>query len=371
MPYLKPLQIMALSIPLLVLALPAHASPRDLAEVEVDVSEEGQPLRAVLERLEEAHGLNYVVSQRALDQAGPVTVRLRGVSLDVALEAICAACGLEVEFRGPVIVIVPREAGGSSTDRRETTRNEPRRDGLLAREPEPRTEPTPRTTPELPDLGVSNRQAVGDVVEVDLEEGRLRMRASGALRDFYAPAEAAEFAQAERLRAALARLRLGDRVALLYRRIDGRSVITDLVGGTRLSERPAFDETPRERRGERAQPPQPTPEPETQPETQPDPAQPTTPEPTPEPTPVRRPAILESEGVISGRFVERAGEEVVVRLDSGEEVVVYMPGREGNRERWDLLDEAIGGLRADARVLFVCESVEGRVVITNSILESN
>ena len=84
------------------------ASPNQLSEIQVDVVEEAQPLRDVLDRLGQTHDLNYVVNEELLDQAGLVTVRLRGVPLDVALESICSACGLSLEIRGTVLVVLPK-----------------------------------------------------------------------------------------------------------------------------------------------------------------------------------------------------------------------------------------------------------------------
>src|SRR5687768_7667755 len=97
---------LALGIGVVGVWAPALAAPGPLADVKVDVIEDAQPVRDVLRRLEERHGLNYVVSEQVLARAGTVTVRLRGIPLDVALEAICSAAGLSCELRGPLVVIV-------------------------------------------------------------------------------------------------------------------------------------------------------------------------------------------------------------------------------------------------------------------------
>ena len=87
------MRVLVLSLALLTVPTAIWASPSQLSEIQVDVVEEAQPLRDVLERLGNEHDLNYVVNEQVLDEAGLVTVRLRGVPLDTALESICSACG--------------------------------------------------------------------------------------------------------------------------------------------------------------------------------------------------------------------------------------------------------------------------------------
>ncbi|MGE0707904.1 MAG: hypothetical protein AB7N76_14410 [Planctomycetota bacterium] len=196
-----------------------------LSEVTVEVQEDSQPVRDVLRRLEAQHGLNYVVSEETLANAGTVTVHLKQVPLDDALHAICAACGLSLEIRGRILILLPREG-----TRRAAL--PPVRDGVVPSEGQRDggAKATPRSS-----LRVESMRAVGEVLEVDRPNGRLRLSVDGLKRDFYLPEpRPGEQAALARLEGAMARLAKGHRVALEYRREEHRAVIMNLVGGDKV-----------------------------------------------------------------------------------------------------------------------------------------
>jgi hypothetical protein len=340
------------------LALPAQASP-GLADVKVDVIEDAQAVRDVLRRLEERHGLNYVVSEEVLARAGTVTVRLRGVPLDVALESICSAAGLACELRGPVIVIIPKEPGARPAL--------PRVDAGVI--PERRNDPT-SDVPPPPASSDEGMQAVGRVEEVDLEERRLQLRIDGTKLDFYLPptGDGDPSLQAARLEGAIARLKPGARVALLYRREGGRSIMTDLIGGTTSRSRAPRAAMPREgeaqgedQRVEQVLTP---------------PASPSQ-RPAPAPAaPVVPPAneadaveLLPEGGVLTGRFVDRVDEVVRIRRADDVVVVLQLPPAEEGSDRRDRVLQAIGALKANDRIFVTYEAAGEAKVITGTITE--
>lgn len=337
------------------LALPAFAAP-GLGDVKVDVLEDAQPVRDVLRRLEERHGLNYVVSEEVLARAGTVTVRLRGVPLDVALESICSAAGLACELRGPVIVIIPKEPGARPAL--------PRVDAGVI--PERRNDPT-SDVPPPPSAAAEPMQAVGRIEEIDLEERRLQLRIDGTKMDFYLPAAGDDgdpSLQASRLESAVSTLRPGARVALLYRRENGRSVITDLIGGTSSRSRAPRAAMPREGEEQRVETP----------------LTPTTPAmPPPGPMPAGTPDVppasegeveqLAEGGVLTGRFVDRV--EETVRIKRADEVVISLqlpPVVEGSDRRERVL-QAIGALKPNDRIFVTYEAAGEAKVITGTITE--
>lgn len=82
----------------------AQGSPK------VSIEAENKPLMTILKELGDKHGLNYVVSQKASDEAGGVNCRLKDVSLDRALQMLCAACNLEAQVDGRFVIIrVPKK----------------------------------------------------------------------------------------------------------------------------------------------------------------------------------------------------------------------------------------------------------------------
>lgn len=333
------------------LAPPTLAGGSPLSDITVDVQEDAQPIRDVLRRLEQKHGLNYVANEQVLDQAGTVTVRLKKVPLDSALEAICAACGLSLEIRGPILVIVPR------TDARPPL---PRVTEGLAPEDDGRTR-LPR--PAAPRSEPQALQAVGRLIEVDAEARRLQLRIDGAKVDFYLPdAGSGEDAagQAARLETAMASLRPGTRVALLYKRAGNRSVVTDLIGGTdpRRGRRPPA-ETPVEGEAPPAEPTEPA-------------APPAADDGARRLTPVdgEKAAPPMPSGALVGRFVARDGETVKVRLPSEAVVELQLPPSDGSSDRRDRILAAIDTLRADDRIMLTYEEKQGVKVITNTITES-
>jgi hypothetical protein len=336
---------------LVVAAAPALAAPGPLSQVNVDVIEDAQPVRDVLRRLEERHGLNYVVSEQVLARAGTVTVRLKQVPLDVALESICAAAGLSCELRGPVIVIIPR-GEARSADRTTQAPLPEVREGVV-REPGGGRDRDQTSDAGAPPPAQQDEplQAVGRLEEVDTENGRIQLRIDGTKVDFYLPeAGGADPAmQGTRLRSAVASLRPGSRVALLYRREEGRSVISDLIGGTR---------PPRARR------PQPAGMPRDQVEGE-------TPAATPAPAAEGAQNQLEvPEGALAGKFVAREGEAVRIKLGDGSVVELQLPPAQEGSDRRQRVQGAIDALRPDDQILVTYEEANGARVITNTITSS-
>ncbi|MCO5171686.1 MAG: hypothetical protein M9894_35735 [Planctomycetes bacterium] len=340
------------------LALALAATPAlargPLSDLVVDVAEDAQPVRDVLRRLEQRHGLNYVVSEEVLARAGTVTVRLKQVPLDVALESICSAAGLACEVRGPVIVIVPKEPGAPAPLPRV-------QEGVL-----PDRRPPEDPTTDLPPAraGREDLTAIGKLEEVDLDERRLQLRIDGTKVDFYLPRQgqgADDALQALRLEQAIAGLKPGARVALLYRRDAGRSVVTALIGGTRPAPRPATarpaaaprEEGPRDLR--RADAPRPTPPPE-----KPAPA------PTPQPAPDEVPL---PEGTLAGRFVEREGDAVRIRRGDGVVVTLALPPAEP-ADRRERVVAAIDALEPDAQLFVIYEVVGEAKVIVGTLTQT-
>ncbi|HBP16736.1 MAG TPA: hypothetical protein DEA08_02945, partial [Planctomycetes bacterium] len=222
-------------------ATPALAQRAPLSETMVDVSADREPVRDVLRRLEGRHGLNYVVSEEVLAGAGSVTVRLKQVPLEDALQAICAACGLSLEIRGRILVILPREtrrllppvrkSGGSSLV--------PKKGESPSSVEAPRRPAQPRRPLRAANSGKRElARAVGTVIEVDRKNRLLRVDVDGLKRDFYfIPPEGSGVAQTARLEGAMARLAKGHRVALEYCREGRRSLVVSLVGGDEVRDK--------------------------------------------------------------------------------------------------------------------------------------
>lgn len=357
-------------------AAPAAADQGPLSQVTVDVLEDAQPVRDVLRRLEERHGLNYVVSEQVLARAGTVTVRLRQVPLDTALEAICSAAGLVCEVRGPVITVLAKAPGAQPAL--------PRVDeGLVAERHVPFEDLTGDTAPPL---AADDMTAVGRVEEVDLEAQRLQLRIDGTKVDFYLPR--GDALQSMRLERALATLKTGSRVALLYRRDGERSVLTAFVGGTRplrrARPRPAGASRDAARRDTDRPPAEGAPE-QAQPElAQPELAQPAQAQPDlrlpraagPAPAPEVPPAaeaevgVPMPEGTLVGRFVDRAGEAVRVRRGDGQVISLQLPPVEEGSDRRERVTAAIDAMQPEGQVVIVYETVGEAKIIVGTITSS-
>lgn len=382
-------------------AIPALAAPNQLSEVIVTVEEDDQPLVDVLRRLERAHGLNYVVAQDVLRQAGTVTVHLKQVPLDVALDSICAACGLSLEIRGPVLIIVPRAGvpGGASGAAPAPL---PRVDEgvpspALVEQARERQRTQPQAPPQAgapaapervdePDLA----QAVGTLLEIDRTERRLVLRVDGLKRDFYLPERedpTLPGLQIARLDQALESLKPGTRIAILYRRDAIRPVVTDLVGGAfsgtaeARQQELARHRRARERREAelaRAQAG------DTAPVATP---QPVLEEPAPAPGTVKvipsgpaagetaapegaAPGAAGEEGILAGKFLGLEGDQLTLqRASDGLKVTCWLPPEsEGDRRK--RVAQALGELEEGAKIYLTFELREGKRVVTNTITES-
>jgi hypothetical protein len=352
------------------LATTAVAAPdTPLSGTLVDVVEDAAPVRDVLRRLEAKHGLNYVVTEETLTAAGTVTVHLRQVPLDDALEAICAACNLNLQIRGRILIMLPREKPLLPRVEEGLLPEGSKRSRPLdpPADPPPAKLPTPDRPPAPPRVDDASSMTVGTVLEVDMKNGRLRIDADGLKRDLYLPnAEEAEGRelQAGKLRRALTRLRKGDRVALLYRRTgDGaRPLLTDLIGGQAVRNPVTIAEAQaartgrrRPRRTPREQPPRKARNP---PAKKPQPAA---------PAKAKPPAPHVPEGVLAGRFVGREGDVVKIRRADGEVIECQLPAEGAEREK---VVAVIDELPEGAKVFMTFQRTkDGKTVLKGGLSE--
>jgi hypothetical protein len=344
---------------LLLAAAPAAAAPNPLSEIQVDVIEDAQPLRDVLQRLERKHSLNYVVNEKVLEQAGTVTVRLRNVPLDVALESICSACGLSLEIRGTVLVVLPKhERQGPRLPHVEeglTRRRDegPNDDSFVPRERGPAPAMRPRAEP-----GEVLSRAVGTLEAIDREEGRLTLTVDGARRNFYLPNEDEDTSgRAERLRGSIHTLKPGSRIALQYRRHPTRPVVTDLVGGAYAGTRrdAPVRRDPRDRTargGDGVTPAGGASIPDTPDED----------EATGE--------VLEAQGILFGTFAGFEGEVVKIKRADGAVIDCYLPS-EDDAERRDRVKTAVEDLDDGKRIGVTYEDRDGKVTIQDTITQAD
>lgn len=388
-------------------ARPAGAAPSQLSEVVVTVEEDEQPLMDVLRRLEQAHGLNYVISQEVVRRGGTVTVHLKQVPLDVALESICAACGLSLEIRGPVLVILPRpgaapeagvvprvESGVSRpalVEQAEQARLQAERDRAAGAPAQPGPgvappAPPPAVRREEPDLA----QTVGTLLEIDRPERRLVLRVDGLKRDFFLPdREDPDMPglQINRLEQSLDTLKPGTRIAILYRRDAIHPVVTDLVGGAFSGTSEARQqELARQRRARERR-------------AAADAAAIGSPsavlagEPTAEPAegaPAGTVKVLPAgpaasdnaapegpaaggageEGILAGKFLGLKGEEVLLqRASDGERVSCFLPP-ESDAARRKRVQKTLGELEEGAKLYLTFELHDGQRIVTNTITEA-
>jgi hypothetical protein len=345
------------------LAPPALAAP-DLSEVIVDVKEDQQPVREVLRRLQLQHGLNYVVSEQVLAQAGTVTVQLSQVPLDDALAAICAACGLELSFRGSILVMLP--SGGRPLLPKADVGLLPRgasRDGpikpvgrdafLSSKRARTPVAKTPVATGPAGD-GQSSMM-VGTVGEVDMEKGRLQLKADGVKRDFYLAAgeEGEHSIRYDKLRRAFSTMKPGHRVALLYTREGNRSVVTNLIGGDKVRE--SQIPTNGDRRRRRARGPAPLR------------AGPPAASPGAKPVPAKPRRVL-PEGVLAGRFVSNENGVVKIKRADGKVIECVLPT--DDKPARDKLEKVIASLKVDSQVFMTYKADSaGKLVIRGGISE--
>lgn len=340
---------------------PAIAAPdQPLSEVRVDVVAEKRPVQEVLRQLEREHGLNYVVSQQVLEQAGLVNVHLRDVPLEDALHAICAACGLKLQIRGRILILLPQvEERSVPAPVLRPEREEPqtRRPAVPAR-PDDFGAARPRARSRQQEFA----RAVGEVVKIDLKKQLLFLDADGLKLEFCAPSaeEAGDPAQAARMRATLGRLEVGHKVALEYRVVKGRYLIENLVGGTKVRDNQLALLRPKEGTGARPSPAEPEAE-EAKPMPPRRPATgvtgPRNPNQAPEATGVIQ------DGVLAGKFLSYADEQAKVERGDGEVITVHLPTDPDLRAKILLVLE---GLEAGAKVYFMYEGHEGKLVLKST-----
>jgi len=341
----------------LLLAAPVcFAAPQKaLSEITVDVEAEGRPVLEVLRKLERDHDLNYVVSDRVLERAGLVNVHLRQVSLEDALHAISAGCGLRLQIRGRIVILLP-EATRAAVPAPVRGRRP------VERRPEPEA-PTRRARPKdfssrpsAPERNKNLARAVGEVLSVDVKTGHLQLDSDGLKVDFYAPTakEIGDASRAARMRSTLARLQVGHKVALEYRRLKSRLIIESLVGGTKVrdnalamirrkgdpNEGEKSEPAPRrgkKRRGVTA---------------------PRNPLQAPEST------TAIPDGVLTGTFVDFAGDQARVKRGDGEIVNAYVPSDDPDLRA--KIVTVLERLKPGARVFFMYEGVEGKMVLKST-----
>ncbi|MCA8924076.1 MAG: STN domain-containing protein [Planctomycetes bacterium] len=331
------------------LAISTAWGQSQLSEVVVDVEEQGQKLIDVLRKLQQEHGLNYAVSHATLEEAGLVSVSLKQVPLDVALESILSACDLNLEIRGTVLVILPR--GVKPAERLPSVPT-----GLPKEAPPTRSYPdAPPTSPDDPPLS----EAIGVTQEIDLEDKRLRIRVDGVARDFFLPAGNALLT--ERLKGSIMRLKPGEPIHVLYEPDGTRPVIRALIGGAYAGE-----ETRRQAQQRPTRPVKPrkdenvvgSPSAETRAA-------------TPRSTGRNRTTAPEGgaetiEAPIVGTFVGVGGGVVKIKRADGEVFSCLMPADDADaREK---CEAAFRDLEPGVRVILVCHELEGRRVIRDYIV---
>lgn len=349
----------------LILAAPALAQRAPLSETIVDVSADREPVRDVLRRLEGRHGLNYVVSEEVLANAGSVTVRLKQVPLEDALHAICAACGLSLEIRGRILVVLPRETRRLLPPVRKSKKDSSGSDYVRRKGEGPSTERPPvrvrRPSPRASNSKRELARAVGTVLEVDRKNRLLRIDADGLKRDFYfIPPEGAGVAQTARLEGAMARLARGHRVALEYMREGGRSLVVSLVGGDEVRDRrlavarkpPTAGGRGVTNKDDETAAPEQAPRPKNKSRIE----GPSNPNTAPE-------GVNIPDGVLAGRFVSYADEKVSVRRADGKVVSVALPKDADRRAKIlavvETLDEGV-------KVYFIYGEEDGKKVIKDT-----
>lgn len=323
-----------------------------LSEVVVDVEEQGQKLIDVLRKLQQDHGLNYAVAHTTLEEAGLVSVSLKQVPLDVALESILSACNLNLEIRGTVLVILPR--GVEPQPQRLPSVSH----GVPEQGPPTRSYPdAPPTSPDDPPLS----EAIGTTQEIDLEDKRLRVRVDGVSRDFFLPSGSAMLA--ERLKGSIMRLKPGEPIHLLYEAHGTRPVIKALIGGAYAGE-----ET---RRQAQARSGRTHPEPRTDENVVGSPSEETR---AASPRSTARNRTTASEGdaetvetPLVGKFVGIGGGVIKVKRVDGEIISCLLPTE---REKRDRCEAAFTGLEQGERVILVCYESEGRRMIRDFIVSA-
>jgi hypothetical protein len=337
------------------------AAPRkSLSEITVDVEAEGRPVLEVLRKLERDHELNYVVADRVLERAGLVNVHLRQVSLEDALHAISAACGLRLQIRGRIVILLPeatRAAVPAPVRGRRPLERRP--------EPEARREPRRKARPDdfaaRPSEKRSNKnlaRAVGEVLSVDVKKGHLQLDSDGLKVDFYAPtaAEAGDPSRAARMRSTLARLEVGHKVALEYRRLKSRLIIESLVGGTKVRDNALAmirrkrgegeeDDAKKERAPRRGKKRRGV---------------------TAKRNPLQAPEStgVVPDGVLTGTFVDYADEKARVKRGDGEVVSVYVPSDDADLRA--KIVTVLERLKPGARVFFMYEGVDGKMILKST-----
>jgi hypothetical protein len=264
----------------LVVALTAPAlaqdAPREKKKVSIEA--DGVPLVTILRKLCTEQGINFVADTHVLERASAVTLSLKDVDFEEAIETMGDVCDLEVRLRGKIVTVrakvhdvpapkplpprttsplvldpvagpdapkpapTPPKAAPDTpkpidTPKPATDAAKPAPDA-----PRPPTPPAPdakpataTAAPAKPDgMGPAPGSAMGTVVDVAKDHLKLKER-GGDTRDFYAPeVKNDETLRGERILQALRGLKKGDLVALTFEVDDkGRASITNIIGGPR------------------------------------------------------------------------------------------------------------------------------------------
>lgn len=349
------ISVLALAGVLLAAPISLAAPRKALSETIIDIEAEGRPVLEVLHKLKRDHDLDYVVSQRVLERAGLVNVQLRQVSLEDALHAISAACGLRLQIRGRIVILLPEIQIQNTVPA--PVRGRP----LPARRPEvrPRSQPERRTRPDdfstRPNTANKNlARAVGEVLSVDVKTGHLQLDSDGLKVDFYAPTakEIGDPSRAARMRSTLARLQVGHKVALEYRRVKSRLIIQSLVGGTRVRDNAlAMIRRKKGAKDDKGAPP---------------PRRKKRRGVTGPRNPLQAPESTTAvpDGVLTGSFVDFEGERARVKRGDGEIVSVYVPAHDVDLRAKIIL--VLERLKPGARVFFLYEGLKGKMVLKST-----
>jgi hypothetical protein len=237
---------------LLALALPGLSRAED-PEIKVTIDAEDEPLIGVVKKLCAARGLDYVVSESALQRAGHVSLKLTDVPLTVALETICEVYGLDAHLRGRIVVIKLHEGTAAAAPAPAPRHVE---EPLLPRPshellppappaaPAPTTVPTPAPAPgpvaevtsqtQVPMRSVASSGGGGIVVGsvVDIAADSVTVKEDrGEPRVFLVAPGSDDDGRNLRLLQALKRLHKGDRIALECKTEGSKTVVVNLVGG--------------------------------------------------------------------------------------------------------------------------------------------
>ena len=217
----------------------------------VTIEADHEDLLAVIKQICAKQNLNFVASDAALDRAGKVSLSLRDVPLEQALDVICETYGLEAHVRSRILMVRARDGSSSPAPAREApARRKTFLDDSPAPPPHADREPSsqaaaPESAP-VSTVALARHDSstssgghilVGTVVEVAKDSIKVK-EGSGDPRELLVDPNDDLGGRSVRLEVALKSLKVGDRIALEYRLTDGHAFITNLVGGGNPQNKP-------------------------------------------------------------------------------------------------------------------------------------